>query len=384
MPAPAARMRSAMVPCGTHSSSILPSRHSRSNTTGSAVRGNEQTILRTRPVSSSLAKPTYPTPELLATTVRSLAPCSIKPSISAFGWPMLPKPPTRTTAPSRTPAMASAMVCTILLIIGLRSQSPGAAHLGAVGEVRHHLAGEAAQAVAGVTDQAAAVEQYILDAELAQIIQLHRDLVGIAIERALFARLAGVGIGHDAGGVLHARRARNRLEAALRLHAPLQCSFLVGGILGHIEGAGDTDIDRVEHAAVLLQRRLVDGDALGDGFERGKLIEQQVIAARRNLADRVRAAGAHPDRRMRLLRGRRLDDDVLEIPIFAVMREALLRRPGFHDDIERLVETRIGFRDRHAEAGKLIVPVALAGAEIEPAARKQIDGRGLLGKQHRI
>src|ERR1700722_337896 len=30
---------------------------------------------------------------------------------------MLPKPPTRTTAPSRMSAMASAMVCTILLII---------------------------------------------------------------------------------------------------------------------------------------------------------------------------------------------------------------------------------------------------------------------------
>ena len=42
-------MRSAIVPCGTTSSSMLPSRHSFSNTTGSAVRGNEQTILRTWP-----------------------------------------------------------------------------------------------------------------------------------------------------------------------------------------------------------------------------------------------------------------------------------------------------------------------------------------------
>src|SRR5580700_11302970 len=90
---------------------------------------------------------------------------------------------------------------------GRGNKLPNAAHRRGFGKVRHHLAGEAAQAVAGVTDQAAAVEQYIFDAEPAQIVQLHRDLVGIAVERALFARLAGVGIGHDAGGVLHARRA---------------------------------------------------------------------------------------------------------------------------------------------------------------------------------
>src|SRR5581483_7937342 len=117
MPAPAARMRSAIVPCGTTSSSMRPSRHSFSNTTGSAVRGNEQTILRTWPFSRSLARPRWPTPELLETTVRSLAPCSIRPSISVFGWPIEPKPPISTTEPSRIPAIASAMLCTILLII---------------------------------------------------------------------------------------------------------------------------------------------------------------------------------------------------------------------------------------------------------------------------
>ncbi len=37
------------------------------------------------------------------------------------GWPILPKPPSRTTAPSRMPAIASAMDCTILLIIEVQS-----------------------------------------------------------------------------------------------------------------------------------------------------------------------------------------------------------------------------------------------------------------------
>src|SRR4051812_24456722 len=58
-----------------------------------------------------------PTPALLQATVRSLAPCSISPSISAFGCPTAPKPPSRTTEPSLMPSMASAIVWTILLII---------------------------------------------------------------------------------------------------------------------------------------------------------------------------------------------------------------------------------------------------------------------------
>src|SRR5580658_368402 len=116
-PAPAARMRSASVPCGTISNSILPARYSVSNTTGSEDRGKEQMILATRPSSIRCARPTWPTPALLQATVRLVAPCSISPSISAFGWPTAPKPPTSTVAPSSMPAMASAMDWTILLIM---------------------------------------------------------------------------------------------------------------------------------------------------------------------------------------------------------------------------------------------------------------------------
>ncbi len=48
------------------------------------------------------------------------------------------------------------------------------------------------------------------------------------------------------------------------------------------------------------------------------------------------------------------------------------------------LKRRIGFLDRQTEAGELVVAVALADAEIEPAAGQQVDGRGLLGDQHRI
>src|SRR5580704_5221369 len=262
-------MRSAIVPCGTHSSSMRPSRHSVSKTTGSAVRGNEQTILRTWPVSSSAASPTWPTPELLATTVRSFAPWSIKPAISAFGWPMLPKPPTRTTEPSLTPASASAMLCTILLIIVARK--PGRLsrylHLAVGAECRHHFARKPAQCLVGVAGNTAAIEQDILDAEAAELCELGGNLIRTAVERAFLAGFARVGIGHDAGLVSGSGCTRNRFKPPLRLHAALQRGVLVGGILRNEERARDADVKRIESVAEFFHRGFVDGDAFGNRLE---------------------------------------------------------------------------------------------------------------------
>ena len=66
------------------------------------------------------------------------------------------------------------------------------------------------------------------------------------------------------------------------------------------------------------------------------------------------------------------------------MREALLGHPRFEDHIKRFIESGIGLLHRNAEAGEFVVPIAFADAEIEPAAGEKIDGRGLLGKEHRI
>src|SRR3954452_12055576 len=71
-------------------------------------------ILRTRRSRSSAATSVSPLPALLVTTVRSLAPCSSSACVSSTGTPELPKPPTSTVAPSRTPSTAAASVGTRL------------------------------------------------------------------------------------------------------------------------------------------------------------------------------------------------------------------------------------------------------------------------------
>ena len=114
------------------------------------------------------------------------------------------------------------------------------------------------------------------------------------------------------------------------------------------------------------------------------MAEQQIVALLGHLADRALAAGAHPDRRVRLLRRRRLDNDLVEGPVCAPMRERLVGCPRLEDHLETLVEARVSFLHRHAESSELVVPVAFADAEIEPAPGQQVEGSRLLRQQHGI
>jgi len=70
---------------------------------------------------------------------------------------------------------------------------------------------------------------------------------------------------------------------------------------------------------------------------------------------------------VRSLRRRRLDHDVVELPVFSAVGERLVSGPRLKDHSERLVEPRVGFLHRHAKAGELVVAIALADAEIEAA-----------------
>ena len=71
-----------------------------------------------------------------------------------------------------------------------------------------------------------------------------------------------------------------------------------------------------------------------------------------------------------MLRGRRLDHDVFEMPETALMREALARGPSTRHDLDRFLEPRLRLFRRNLKALEFAVPVALADAEIEPTARR--------------
>src|SRR2546428_6181028 len=66
------------------------------------------------------------------------------------------------------------------------------------------------------------------------------------------------------------------------------------------------------------------------------------------------------------------------------MAEGLVGGPRLPQDLEALIEPRVGFLHRHAEARKLVVPIALADPEIEPAPGQEIERRGLVRQQHRV
>jgi hypothetical protein len=138
-------------------------------------------------------------------------------------------------------------------------------------------------------------------------------------------------------------------------------------VVGDIHVARKSNVHRIERAPTRRAVGLEQGDPLADHVERCELVEEQIVAAQGHAANGRGAAGSHPERRVRFLAGRRLDQDVVERPEATVVREALLRSPCFGDDRKRLFEPRIGLFERDRETRELIVAITLANSEIEPA-----------------
>src|SRR5205823_1454245 len=162
-----------------------------------------------------------------------------------------------------------------------------------------------------VACRTAAVKQDVMRAELAQSFELGCNLVRRSVQRALLASFARIGECQYAGLVQSVRPLRNRGESSLRRKPALERRFLIGLIFRYVERAGDADLHRIEPPTPCFHAGLEPRDALANRLDRGELVEQQIVAAFCDFTDRVRTAGAHPQRRMRLLRGWRLDDDIL-------------------------------------------------------------------------
>ena len=193
-----------------------------------------------------------------------------------------------------------------------------------------------------------------------------------------------VGVAEDVRARPAFGAARERQQSAVDLRLPLECLVLLGGVLGDEDIAGDGDAHRLEHVPGRLELTPVERDAFRDLPRGRKLVEQEIEAAPRAGRDRAVAAGRQPQRRVRPLVGRRLDHHLVEAEEAAAVRERIVRGERAHQHVEHFLEARLGFGGRHGEARELVVAVALADAEIEPAAREQIQGRDLLGEQHRI
>ena len=158
----------------------------------------------------------------------------------------------------------------------------------------------------------------------------------------------------------------------------------LGWSVGDIERPGDGSPHRVPDPADLGQRLAVEGEPFQRDLQGLKLVEQQVIAAPRRRLQRFRSSCRHPKRRMRLLGGRRFDNDILERPALALMREAALGGPGGADHRHHLLEAFGGLLDRNLKPFELGKPIALSDAEIKAAMRQKIQSRGLLGDQYRV
>ena len=133
-----------------------------------------------------------------------------------------------------------------------------------------------------------------------------------------------------------------------------------------------------------LELTPVERDALRDLPRGRKLVEQEIEAAPRAGGDRAVAAGRQPHRRMRPLVRRRFDNHLVEAEEAATVGERSVGGERAHQHVEHLLEARLGLGGRHGEACELVVAVAFADSEIEPAVREKIQGRNLLGKQHRV
>ena len=133
-----------------------------------------------------------------------------------------------------------------------------------------------------------------------------------------------------------------------------------------------------------LDRAAVDRNPFRYRFRATGLTKQQVKVVLGGKADRVRALRPDPQGRVRFLHRRRLDDDILVVPVLAVMRKPALTGPGLAQEGDGFLVALLGFLHRDAEPVELAPAITLADAEIEPAVREKIEGRGLLGQQRRI
>ena len=150
------------------------------------------------------------------------------------------------------------------------------------------------------------------------------------------------------------------------------------------EGAGDADRHRVEAPAAGLDRRLEDGDDLATsaGWAYWPSSRLKPFSAtwrtERSLPAPIQIGGCG----FCAVGGSTTTSSNAQY--LPRCENVLVRGPGFDDHVEAFVKARVGLVHSTQKPGELVVAVAVADAEIEPAAGQQVERRRLLGQQHRI
>ena len=157
-------------------------------------------------------------------------------------------------------------------------------------------------------------EQHIASAGILHCRQLGGDLLRRSIERVLLGAAALVRIGEHMRAALAPGRAGHAHRAPGVLGLTSQSSLGVRPIFRHIQLARHRDPHRIERSPVRLTLGAVQRYTLANLLGGRVLVEHEVEATLGRFADRWRAPGGHPERRVWSLRRRRLDDDVLEAP----------------------------------------------------------------------
>src|SRR5262249_56071288 len=123
--------------------------------------------------------------------------------------------------------------------------------------------------------------------------------------------------------------------------------------------------------------RMWEGVRQGEGVKAG----DERVADAPDHRKRVGCRRRHPDRRMRLLVRTRDDGQIVGREVLARVREAVLR-PGFQDEVERLLEALAALVVADAVARVGARKAAAPDAEIHPALPALIHAPALFGPAH--
>src|SRR5260370_6349820 len=199
-----------------------------------------------------------------------------------------------------------------------------------LGEQRHDLAREAAQALAasGAATRATAVDQHVTNSRFAQRLEPVRDLVGCSVDCADlvdYARITGGAVRPAMNGAV--RPCRQFQLAHPVLQSPLHRRFLFGPAVGDEKRPGDPTLHWIEAPSGCFYHVFVYRDRLADIRRRGVLAEQQIVTLLRYPSDRGVPAGAHPNRRGGLFARPPPHPQLREPPIPPPVRQTPLSPP---------------------------------------------------------